>query len=78
MECHHRAFACRDPALRVIYLDLVYQWRQIAEEYEAIDKSDRGGLFRTSVPGRAELSNYRNVTPTIGSLRHTTRHGRRE
>ena len=62
----------------MIYLDLVYQWRQIAEEYEAIDKSDRGGLFRTSVPSRAELSNYRNVTPTIGSLRHTTRHGRRE
>jgi hypothetical protein len=37
MKCHHRAFACADPALRVIYLDLVYQWRQIAEEIEAIE-----------------------------------------
>jgi hypothetical protein len=37
MECHHRAFACADPALRVIYLDLVYQWRQIAEEFETIE-----------------------------------------
>jgi hypothetical protein len=37
MECHHRAFACPDPTLRVIYFNLVYQWRQIAEEFEAID-----------------------------------------
>ena len=37
MECHHRAFACRDRTLRVIYLDLVYQWRQVAEEFEAIE-----------------------------------------
>ena len=35
---YHHAFARRDPALRVIYLDLVYQRRQIAEDYEAIDK----------------------------------------
>jgi hypothetical protein len=41
MECHHRAFACQDPTHRVIYLDLVYQWRQIAEEFEAIDKERR-------------------------------------
>jgi hypothetical protein len=38
MECHHRAFACPDPTLRVIYLDLVRQWRQIAEEFEAIER----------------------------------------
>ena len=41
MECHHRAFACPDAALRVIYLDLVYQWRQIAEEFEVIERQQR-------------------------------------
>ena len=41
-------------------------------------KSDRGGIFAPARPGSTELSNYRNVTPTMGSLRHTTRHGRRE
>jgi hypothetical protein len=38
MECHHRAFGCPDAALRLIYLDLVCQWRQIAEEFEAIER----------------------------------------
>jgi hypothetical protein len=38
MECHDQAFACPDPALRVIYFDLVYQWRQVAEELEAIER----------------------------------------
>jgi hypothetical protein len=38
MECHHRAFACPDPTLRVIYLDLVRQWRQVADEFEAIER----------------------------------------
>jgi hypothetical protein len=37
MECHHRAFACPNPTLRVVYLDLVYQWRPVAEELEAIE-----------------------------------------
>jgi hypothetical protein len=37
MECQHRACACPDAALRVIYFDLVYQWRQIADELEAIE-----------------------------------------
>ena len=30
--------ACPDGAIRVIYFDLVYQWRQIAEELEAIER----------------------------------------
>jgi hypothetical protein len=38
MECQHRAFACSDPALRVIYFDLVNQWRQIAQELEKIER----------------------------------------
>jgi hypothetical protein len=38
MECQHRAFACPDSALRVIYFDLVNQWRQIAQELEEIER----------------------------------------
>lgn len=38
MECQHRACACPDATLRVIYFDLVYQWRQIADELEAIER----------------------------------------
>jgi len=41
VECQHRAFACPDAALRVIYFDLVYQWRQIAEELEATEQQQR-------------------------------------
>jgi hypothetical protein len=41
MECQHRGFACPDAALRVIYFDLVYQWRQIADELEAIERQQR-------------------------------------
>jgi hypothetical protein len=37
MECQHRAFACPDLTLRVIYFDLVNQWRQIAQEFEEIE-----------------------------------------
>jgi hypothetical protein len=47
MECHHRAFACPDSTLRLIYLDLVYQWRQIAEELEAIEKDKETSSPRT-------------------------------
>ena len=47
MECHHRAFACPDFTLRLIYLDLVYQWRQIAEELEAIEKDKETSSPRT-------------------------------
>jgi hypothetical protein len=41
MECQHRAFACPDAAIRVMYFDLVYQWRQIADELEAIERQQR-------------------------------------
>jgi hypothetical protein len=41
MECQHRAFACPDATLRVIYFVLVYQWRQIAEEMETIERQQR-------------------------------------
>jgi hypothetical protein len=38
MECQLRGLACPDAAIRVVYFDLVYQWRQIAEELEAIER----------------------------------------
>jgi hypothetical protein len=41
MECQHRAFACPDAAIRVIYFDLVFQWRQIADELEATERQQR-------------------------------------
>lgn len=41
MECHHRAFACPDPAIRLVYLDLVYQWREIANELEALGSANQ-------------------------------------
>jgi len=44
MECHHRAFACQDHAIRVMYLDLVYQWRQIADEFEALERAKPKGI----------------------------------
>jgi hypothetical protein len=43
MECHHRAFACQDHAIRVMYLDLVYQWRQIADEFEVLERAKLKG-----------------------------------
>ena len=43
MECHHRAFACQDHAIRVLYLDLVYQWRQIADEFEVLERAKLKG-----------------------------------
>ena len=39
IECHYRAFACQDHAIRVMYLDLVYQWRQIADEFEVLERA---------------------------------------
>jgi len=41
MKCHHRAFACPDPAIRLVYLDLVYQWREIANELEALGSANQ-------------------------------------
>jgi hypothetical protein len=43
MEIHHRAFACQDHAIRVMYLDLVYQWRRIAEEFEELERAKLKG-----------------------------------
>jgi hypothetical protein len=43
LECHRRAFACRDHAIRVMYLDLVYQWRQIADEFEQLERAKLKG-----------------------------------
>jgi len=36
-QCQRRAFTCQDHAIRVMYLDLVYQWRQIADESEELE-----------------------------------------
>ena len=44
MECHHRAFTCQDHAIRVLYLDLVYQWRQIADEFEVLERAKLKGV----------------------------------
>jgi hypothetical protein len=41
MECHHRAFACSDTAMRLVYLDLVRQWRAIADEFEELGRTNQ-------------------------------------
>jgi hypothetical protein len=48
MECQDRAFACADLRVRVIYFDLVGQWRQIAQEFEEIERQKE--LVASSVP----------------------------
>ena len=40
MECHQRALACPDPEIRLMYLDLVQQWRSIADEFEALERAN--------------------------------------
>jgi hypothetical protein len=55
LECHRRAFACRDHAIRVMYLDLVYQWRQIADEFEQLERAKlKGTDERTYSYGSAD------------------------
>jgi hypothetical protein len=55
MECQHRGLACPDAAIRVIYFDLVYQWRQIADELEAIERQQRNQIERARKLGRNDL-----------------------
>jgi hypothetical protein len=48
MECQDRALTCADPILRVVYFDLVGQWRQIAREFEEVERQKE--LIATSRP----------------------------
>jgi hypothetical protein len=48
MECQRRAFTCQDHAIRVMYLDLVCQWRQIADEFEQLESAKIKGTDEQS------------------------------
>ena len=48
MECQRRAFTCQDHAIRVMYLDLVRQWRQIADEFEQLESAKIKGTDEQS------------------------------
>jgi hypothetical protein len=73
MECQDRAFACADLRVRVIYFDLVGQWRQIAQEFEEIERQKE--LVASSVPisqkeGRPWLTTHAIVGAVIVDLMH--------